>query len=266
MAGVKTCLFNFQAVMSLMLCVGCTELVRFRVLDGESMKPVPNATVSLVYDPLTFMASRSETTGEDGIASIWASLSKNPDVRVIAAGYLNRSPTVLGPSDINHGEVVLWLFAEPVPDVVLMVSKGFRGSFTVEEQVIPVVLPQNAGRRSFKFAVSEGCVISFTGIPTGRPAGSNNFMAGRNVGDFRAVYDDGSPLLGVGPKVYDVQGNPRPLPEDSDVAVRWISQDFSSSGSVFILRWTYILGTAADARSARRERSPLLLRIPSTER
>jgi hypothetical protein len=241
--------------VSLLLCTGCAQLVKFQVLDGETKQPIPNASVGLEYDPFTFTGSTDGKTNSDGIVRLWAYPSRGAGVWTSAQGYLRNGgfPHSISERDVEHGKTVtIWLLAEPTPEVVLVVPKGFRGTFTVEEQAWPDALPQTPHKRYYEFPVRDGCAINLTGIPTGHSANEPDW-GGRGSADFRAIYDDGSPLLGGGAKVYDSQGQRRPVPDRDQIAVRCVEQILLDEKSVGVQRFTYIVGTEADAADYRKD-------------
>lgn len=157
------------------------RVVTFIVRDAETHHPIPGAVVSSDYnqDPIHLLPRRAHgVTGADGTTRI--RVAKDPHGIFIAAeakGYLDYwaggvLPDGRRSSSDRYTELPRWpfdavtltLYAEPAPQVVLVVPDEYTGSIPVSRGYGRRGNPW-PGRRVFEFPWEPGKTASLRGLP-----------------------------------------------------------------------------------------------------
>jgi hypothetical protein len=170
--------------------------VEVTVLDAETRRAIGGAHVSVYYGEWPFMPRPDvATTSADGRARLRVAGHDPMLITASAPGYMlywgSGAPSQhahrYGPTELPSwpfDRITLTLYADPRPQVVLVVPGGYRGFIEVIEQ------PQRGGidaggRRHFEFMFRLGAPVVIDGVP---PHGSSS------VGITDARYENGQSL------------------------------------------------------------------------
>ena len=170
-----------------LLAGGCatSRFVKLSVLDAETGRPVPNAEVRNTWSiPVGPSRQTERLPGGTGRALLTQALGES-SLSAGAPGYvdyhyggvlasLDGGPITprwfggnVGPSSGLWGfrSVVLYLYAGPPAEVVLVVPDGYRGELRTLETYAPVPAGHVAGDRVFEFAADPDGVTPLDGTP-----------------------------------------------------------------------------------------------------
>ncbi len=149
--------------------------VRFRVIDGDTGLPIPDASAGIHYEQEWFAigkpSDRSAVAGKDAVVSLKIHPSAAGEYGWIAPGYVRhnaRSALLKQLKLCTNGErqpcFIVPLYREPEPVVALALPQRFRGLIAVE--LTPTdLLRLEPGQRLFKIPISAGGYARIEGIP-----------------------------------------------------------------------------------------------------
>ena len=166
---------------------GCQTFHGYRptpieVRDAETKMPIPGVEVKVSYPLETSSFAPSEAkgkTGPDGIARLQAAPCGGAGVmvEVSANGFISEYK-YLSLEEVQAIEPAHWfedvgrrpasfvmeVFANPAPEVELIVPNTYRGQFKAKVQV-QADLPASAGQRLFRYEVPESGEVVAAGPP-----------------------------------------------------------------------------------------------------
>jgi hypothetical protein len=236
---------------------GCASHVTFQVVDAETNLPLAGATVTAEYEPIWigYLAQipidpKVGKADSKGFVSMW--LSKPDGITTACEGYLPYW-------GITFKEVPSWpfkfatlhLYAEPAPQVVLIVPDGYLGPIEVREHFPSLV--KSGGRRYFEFRVVPGEVVDLKNVPPHSNYDSITFTSCR--------YASGQLISEEPENHFDWHG-----PGSDEIAVRRVSDDLVRQGRAESVVVTYVIGTYADWIDMRAKLDLPIPRFPTTRR
>jgi hypothetical protein len=179
---------------------GCLPIT-ITLKDAETNRPLVAAHVKAEFDPFPFRHSPvCGVTGREGKVTLFC--PNYPDgLQISKDGYaplwftLYKKRWCDGIAGTRRSSFTVYLYSEPVPEVVLSLPNSYRGAIMVREYA-PHFVSGLSGRRSFEFHAKAGELTDIKGVPfsTGSALGYVCFS--------QAQYEDGTPLpiLGTGPQ------------------------------------------------------------------
>ena len=219
--------------------VARTEVRRFRVVDAETLEPVPGAVVEVqtdLGDWRTPHVARGRTNVGGRVAIRGVTSDPGPPYAAAsAAGYLSSDSVPVRDGD---RETTLKIYRAPAAMAGLIVPTGYHGVLRVD--------------------VTETTVAADASTPASFPKGQRVFWTQVVPGDQAATRFIPPPRLGASLSVSDVKvarfADSTPLPVAADAAPRpgvalwWLA----TQGEPPFLRVFYV-GTHADAADVRNE-------------
>lgn len=232
---------------------GCVSRVTFHVVDAETNLPLAGATVTAEYEPIWIgylaqipIEPKVGTTDANGLVSMW--LSKPDGVTAACDGYLHYWGDIYKETPAwPFKDATLHLYAEPAPQVILIVPDGYRGPIEVREHFPSVV--KSEGRRRFEFRVVPGQVVDLKNVPPSSNYDSITFTSCR--------YESGQRIAGESVNHFFWNG-----PAADEIAVRRVSDDPGRHGENVVV--TYVIGTLADWIDMRTKLSLPIPHFPMT--
>jgi hypothetical protein len=193
--------------------------VTVQVRDAESGAPIRDARVDVRYvrylDLLSPPDFSRKTDRSGKIKLKIVNWPKQVFTQVSADGYLEDRPQrhLVSQEFFKEGNVrplAVSLYAKPDPQVELVIPRGFRGVLKVRLRRTDRLDQERSGQRRFAFHVPESGQLEIQ---------ANPLMQRRNPREWKAQYDDGTPIRSLG-----LSGCPVPEP-DEIIALRWVYID-----------------------------------------
>jgi hypothetical protein len=235
--------------------MGCASHVTFRVVDAETNLPLEGATITAEYEPIWIgylaqirIEPKVATTDAKGLVSMW--ISKPDYIGAESDGYLHYWGAIYKETPPwPFKSATMHLYAEPAPQVVLIVPDGYRGPIEVREHFPSLI--KSEGHRYFEFRVVPGEVIDLKNVPPQSSYASITFTSCR--------YASGRLISGETENHFYGNG-----PASDEIAVRRVSDEPFRQGHAESVVVTYVIGTHADWIDMRAKLNLPIPRFPTT--
>ncbi len=219
-----------RPALLLALASGCQSMFQYRpmdvqVVDAETKKPISGAEVQVSY-PVTprSQAPRNSSgiTGKDGDAVVQAAARGEDCVQVTATakGYVSEEKDLTaavvrasGSGGKSPARCVVEMYADPRPNLVLVLPTGYRGQVKVGVQP-RADIPCAPGQREFSYEVAANGTVEIAAPPV---------LHKLRPEAYNARYADGTPLTGA---LTDANGEPLPRYKiDNVLGLWWLKRD-----------------------------------------